>query len=789
MRTTISQQPSRLRFRQSVRIVWALFAKDVLEALKNKNTITIIFTSLLIVFFYRALPGLSAGGESLSLHVFDAGSSRVVPLLENSRNVKLATYPSEEKMKQALADKDVPELGLVIPQGFDLAFQVGEKPELQGYVLRWVDSKDAAMLQSSAEAEISGLLGGPVQINLEGNRVEMLPESDGLGMQAGLGLVFVIIMIGVTLVPHLMLEEKQNRTLDVLTVSPASTGQIVAGKAFAGILYCFLGGAVALVVNQALVVHWWLALLTVVLGSLFTVSLGLWLGIKIESRAQLSVWMWVILLPLILPVIFALLQPLFPDVLVRIVKIVPTAAIFDLVRISFADPIPIGTTFLLLAWVSAAAGLGLAVGAWSLRRRDRGPEASSSPWRQSLTTTVAGSHGFFKSLLERVARLRHSQNLPRRQPSLARVGAQQERRPRSSLAMIRTLAAKDLLEALKNRLILSILVGTTIILLSGAFLPLLLFSNNLPQMVVYDQGHSAILNGLSAREDLRMVSVNSPEEMEAALATYPNLRLGLILPADFDQRAGDGQAIQLQAYFPHWAAPDQLSQQTAFFEGQFSQASQAVIHLDLAGHAVYPSVNLAGQSVMLLVNLLAVTLIIGITLVPLLMIEEKEARTLNVLLVSPASLKHVIIGKALVGFFYSLIPVAVIIAFYHRLFVHWDVTILAVFLTSCLAVVAGLLLGIMSDSATTASMWGSLILVIMIGSAFLKLFSGLNVSPAVQFALDWLPGSAILQLFSISQAGEVPSGSLWLNVSALLVAIVAVSILMAWRMRRMERGL
>ncbi len=792
MRTPTSQKSTRLRLRESARIIWALFAKDVLEALKNKNTITIIFTSLLIVFFYRALPGLSVNGETLSLHLFDAGSSRVVPLLENSRNIKLTTYPSEENMKQALADKDVPELGLEIPLGFDLALQAGEKPELQGFVLSWVDSKDAAMLQSSAEAEISSLLGEQVHINLDGNRVEMLPQSKGLGVQAGFGLVYVIIMIGVMLVPHLMLEEKQNRTLDVLTVSPASTGHIVAGKALAGLFYCFLGGVVALVVNQALVAHWWLAILAVVLGSLFTVSLGLWLGIKIESRAQLSVWVWVFLLPLLLPMILSLLQGvqgLLPNFLVSVVKVVPSAAIFDLALISFANPFPIGTTFLLLAWISTAACLGLALGAWSLRRRDREAEASSSPWQQSLTTKIAGSHGFLKSLLERVASLSRAHNIPGRQPTFARAKANQTIHPRSSLAMIRILAAKDLLDALKNRLILSILVGTAFILLGSALLPLLVFSNNLPQMVVYDQGRSAILHGLAAREDFRVIIVDSPEEMEAALASYPNPRLGLILPADFDQRAGDGQAIQLQAYFPHWATPDQLSQKSAFFEGQFSQASQAVIHLELDGHAVYPSENLGGQPFLVLFNLLVVVLFIGITLVPLLMIEEKEARTLNVLLVSPASLKHVIIGKALVGFFYSLFPVTVMLVFYNRLFVHWEVAILAVLLTSCLAVTAGLLLGIMSDSPTTASMWGSLILVLLIGSAFLKLFTGLSLSPAIQSALDWLPGSAILQLFSISQAGEVASGSLWLNVSALLAAIMCVFLLLAWGLHRMNRSL
>jgi ABC-type Na+ efflux pump permease subunit len=38
------------------------------------------------------------------------------------------------------------------------------------------------------------------------------------------------------------------------------------------------------------------------------------------------------------------------------------------------------------------------------------------------------------------------------------------------------------------------------------------------------------------------------------------------------------------------------------------------------------------------------------------MIEEKESQTLKVLLVSPASLKQVVAGKALVGLFYSMLP-------------------------------------------------------------------------------------------------------------------------------------
>jgi ABC-2 type transport system permease protein len=781
-------QPNPLRWlREDTRIVWTLFAKDVLEALKNKNTITVIITSLIMVFFYRWLPTLYSQEDIPNLLIYDGGSSRLVPLLENSRNIKLYTYPTEEKMKQTLANGEVPELGLVIPNGFDQAIQAGETRELQGYVLRWVNEKDAEAIRHTVETEIRTLLGRPVPVVLAGNRVDLLPESSGLGETASFGLAYVLIMIGVILIPHLMLDEKENRTLDALTVSPASAGHIVAGKALAGLFYCSLGGITALAINRILVVHWWLALLTVLLGSLFTVSLGLLLGIKIDSRAQLSLWAWIILLPLIIPIVFSLLHGLIPDVWVRIFSLVPSSVILQLSRTSFANPIPIGKTLLQLAWVAVAAGAGLVGSAWVLRRRDRETEIfTGSLWQSQANTIGEESQNFFTLLKEKIARLHQPQNKDERRSSAAAVTEIRGPGLRSSLSMIYAIAAKDLLEALKNRLILSILLGSSFILLTGAALPLLLSSKNLPRMVVYDQGHSTLLRGLATRNDFHLAIVDSREEMETALSSSQYLTLGLILPGDFDQRVGSGQLIELQTSYPHWADPELLSQRAAFFEEKLSQASWTKVHLDLAGHSVYPPVDLVGQPLLLLLNLIAVILMIGFALVPLLMIEEKEAQTLKVLLVSPASLTQVVVGKALVGLFYSMLPVLVVMIVYHYLFVHWEVAFLAFFLTASLAVITGLLLGILTDTPTSASLWCSLLLLVTIGSAWLKTVTGQHLSSVIQSALDWLPGSNMLQLFSLSQAGEVPPSLLWRDVGALLAAIAATLVLLAWRLRQME---
>jgi hypothetical protein len=198
----------------------------------------------------------------------------------------------------------------------------------------------------------------------------------------------------------------------------------------------------------------------------FTVSLGLLLGVKVDSRAQLSLWAWVILLPLIMPIVFSLLQGLIPDVWVRIFSLVPSAVILQLSRTSFANPIPIGKTLLQLAWVAAAAGAGLAGTAWILRRLDRETGALPSPWRPSLTTRIGKeSLSLFAPLLEWAARLHRLQETAGYGTPETMGRTHRKPRRHSSLSIIGVIAAKDLVEALKNRLILSILLGSTFLLL------------------------------------------------------------------------------------------------------------------------------------------------------------------------------------------------------------------------------------------------------------------------------------------------------------------------------------
>lgn len=274
-------------------------------------------------------------------------------------------------MHHALSGGDVPELGLVIPAGFDRALAAGQPPALEGYTLYWVGPEDAEALRTLVEEEILALVGQPVRIRVEGNRVYPGVDSTGSAFLTAFALIYVTTMVGLTLVPHLMIEEKQNKTLDVLLISPASAGQIVVGKALTGLFYTLVSVGVVFVFNLKFVVNWPLALLATLCGAALGVALGLLLGSTIEAKQQLSLWAWVLIIPLLLPVFLSMMAPLLPQAVVSIIDWIPTVALSRVFRLSFSDVAPLAQVGPELALVAACGLLASAAVVWVTRRSDR----------------------------------------------------------------------------------------------------------------------------------------------------------------------------------------------------------------------------------------------------------------------------------------------------------------------------------------------------------------------------------------------------------------------------------
>jgi ABC-type transport system involved in multi-copper enzyme maturation permease subunit len=216
-------------------------------------------------------------------------------------------------------------------------------------------------------------------------------------------------------------------------------------------------------------------------------------------------------------------------------------------------------------------------------------------------------------------------------------------------------------------------------------------------------------------------------------------------------------------------------------------AGNAMLLRGLSALSGSPANLAVSSSPVLAIMISMVLLTLGVTLVPLLMVEEKEAHTLEALLVSPARYRQVVAGKALAGAVYCLSAAAIILVAYGSFFVHWEVALLALLLGTAFVVGLGLLLGMLSNNPTTIGMWAAVALIILIIPMVLTGLGSLaQVSWAAALVAYW-PSTAIVKLFSMAMVAEIPRGAVMGNVSVLIGAAVILYGLTWWVVRRSDQ--
>lgn len=175
-----------------------------------------------------------------------------------------------------------------------------------------------------------------------------------------------------SLVPLLMIEEKERHTIDALLVSPASYGQIVLGKALAGIFYCTVAALVVYVLNINLLATGWVAVIAVLAGALFTVSVGLLLGVLFEQQANMNMVMGLVLILLMVPMLLSLAPAAnIPASVKTVLPFLPSVAMGRLFSISFSNVVEFAALLLNLSVLFGFAIVLLLLVTWRVKRMDR----------------------------------------------------------------------------------------------------------------------------------------------------------------------------------------------------------------------------------------------------------------------------------------------------------------------------------------------------------------------------------------------------------------------------------
>jgi ABC-2 type transport system permease protein len=263
-----------------------------------------------------------------------------------------------------------PELGIDVPPDFDNGLDSKNNPEINGYV-SWANRTKAPRLKAEFESAFLVLTGQPIIVNLEGHIISPPTE---IGLLGGIITVFavtIILLMGVILVPTLMLEEKQTRTMDALLVSPASINQVVIGKAIAGFFYILVTATIVYIIYWTGVVNWGLTLLFVLGSGLFSVGLGLLLGLMFKNQQEMTGWLSLTIVVISGSIFVILIGLEMPAWLDTLIQWLPSVALAKIFWASFSTQAQIGQVLRNLGIVLITSGILYGFVIWQVRRLDR----------------------------------------------------------------------------------------------------------------------------------------------------------------------------------------------------------------------------------------------------------------------------------------------------------------------------------------------------------------------------------------------------------------------------------
>ena len=167
-----------------------------------------------------------------------------------------------------------------------------------------------------------------------------------------------------------------------------------------------------------------------------------------------------------------------------------------------------------------------------------------------------------------------------------------------------------------------------------------------------DDGRSSTVREMALDGEVQLVQRDNLKDLKTAVGRSAVPVLGLVFPSGFEQSLSEVEPINLEAITIHWANLEERSRLINKFETALEEHTNHIIRIRVAQQGIYPNPENLGFTSMIITGFVLGVMTVGIFLLPLLMMDEVENKTLDPLRLSPAEPLHILIGKALAGFFF-----------------------------------------------------------------------------------------------------------------------------------------
>ncbi|MBW1818735.1 MAG: ABC transporter permease [Deltaproteobacteria bacterium] len=253
------------------------------------------------------------------LGIVDQGSSGITDLMSHAEGIDVTLLKSVPDLKRRVEGNDL-DAGLVLKAGFDTAMRSGRKPLLEFYIGGESLASNRIVLAVTTLDALRRVNGNTSPVEVE---INTLGDAEALSLTTRLVpmmVLFALLIAGLFVPAFGLVEERENRTLGAVLITPVRLSEVLAAKAGLGIILAVLMAYVTLLLNGALGPRPAALVIALVVAGVMSAEFGLIYGTVAKDIKALFTLMKTLNVFLLAPVIFYI----FPDWPQWIAKIFPT---------------------------------------------------------------------------------------------------------------------------------------------------------------------------------------------------------------------------------------------------------------------------------------------------------------------------------------------------------------------------------------------------------------------------------------------------------------------------------
>lgn len=321
-----------------IRSMLSIARKDALDIVLNRGTLMILLTPIItgVVFLFV---GYFFGNPPVKILVYDPGNSGVAQAVgADFLNPQVVKADSAHTVSAAFGPNGTKKtvnyfMGLIVPADFASSLHEGQHPRVQVFFDENKVGKPQQKAALSLIDNYANSLINPQPVQIVQATINPSTAADIVNLQQFYltAALVVSLGVGISLVPSMLIEEKEKKTIRMLMVSPASFLDIVIGKLLVGLFYQCVVTLFVLTIMGGFIGNVPLVLFFVLLGATFTQTLGLLVGSWFKTSSALGTFGSIAGTLFIIPVFFSgqIGQLISDNTLIQIIKLVPTFFLAD----------------------------------------------------------------------------------------------------------------------------------------------------------------------------------------------------------------------------------------------------------------------------------------------------------------------------------------------------------------------------------------------------------------------------------------------------------------------------